>query len=93
MIKHHPHRSGTDFRGKFVRRLAHKGSILLGSWSLRQIRSRSLNYPTHKITDRPFLRRQDLPAAERHHPVHPARKIRVMRRNQRRQTLAAHLFQ
>lgn len=33
VIQHHPHRTGTDFRREFVRRLAHKGSILFGSWS------------------------------------------------------------
>jgi hypothetical protein len=42
VIQHHPHRSGTDFRGKLVRRLAHNGSILFGSWSLRQTRGGSL---------------------------------------------------
>jgi hypothetical protein len=42
VIQHHPYRSGTDFRGEFVRRLAHKGSILFGSWSLRQTRSGSI---------------------------------------------------
>ena len=31
VIQHHPYRSGTDFRREFVRRLAHKGSILFGS--------------------------------------------------------------
>jgi hypothetical protein len=41
VIQHHPHRSGTDFRGKLVRRLAHNGSILFGSWSLRQTRGGS----------------------------------------------------
>ncbi|MCZ8271322.1 MAG: hypothetical protein O9306_12315 [Beijerinckiaceae bacterium] len=42
MIQHHPDRSGADLRRKFVRRLAHNGSIVFGSWSLRQTRSGSL---------------------------------------------------
>jgi len=41
VIQHHPHRSGTDLRREFVRRLAHNGSILFGSGSLRQTRGGS----------------------------------------------------
>ncbi|MFN7306040.1 MAG: hypothetical protein ACK5V0_03790, partial [Alphaproteobacteria bacterium] len=41
VIQHHPHRSGADLRREFVGRLAHKGSIIFGSWSLRQTRGGS----------------------------------------------------
>jgi hypothetical protein len=41
VIQHHPNRSGSDLRGEFVRRFAHNGSILFGSWSLRQTRGGS----------------------------------------------------
>ncbi|MFN8891284.1 MAG: hypothetical protein ACK53N_17070, partial [Alphaproteobacteria bacterium] len=42
VIQHHPNRSGSDLRGEFVRRFAHNGSILFGSWSLRQTRGGSM---------------------------------------------------
>jgi hypothetical protein len=38
MIQHHPHRPGSNLRAEFVRRFARHGSILLGSWSLRETR-------------------------------------------------------
>lgn len=41
VIQDHPYRSGTDLGGELVRRVACHGSILFGSWSLRQSRSGS----------------------------------------------------
>ena len=39
------------------------------------------------------LSAHNLPVAQRHHPIHPAREIRVMCGDQRGQALTAHLFQ
>ena len=41
MIQHHPHGALADLGRELVRRLARHGSILLGSWSLRQTRGGS----------------------------------------------------
>ncbi|MGP2492647.1 type IV toxin-antitoxin system AbiEi family antitoxin domain-containing protein [Mesorhizobium sp. PUT5] len=41
VIEYQPHRTLAHLRGKLVRRFAHHGSILLGSWSLRQTRGGS----------------------------------------------------
>jgi hypothetical protein len=42
VLQHYPHRPVTDFRRKFVRRRTRHGSILFGSWSLRQTRGGSV---------------------------------------------------
>jgi hypothetical protein len=41
VIQHHPHGTLAHLRGKLVRRFARHGSILFGSWSLRQTRGGS----------------------------------------------------
>src|SRR5690606_38464805 len=42
VIQHHPHGTLAHLRGKLVRRFARHGSILFGSWSLRQTRGGSI---------------------------------------------------
>src|SRR5690606_12431683 len=42
VLQHHPHGTLALLRGKLVRRFARHGSILFGSWSLRQTRGGSM---------------------------------------------------
>ncbi|WP_425280296.1 integrase core domain-containing protein [Roseivivax halodurans] len=46
VVENHTNRSLADLRGELVRRLAHDGSSLLKSWSLRQTRGGSDRLPT-----------------------------------------------
>ncbi len=49
--QHHSHRTGTELRAEFARRLAQNGSIRFGSWSVRKSRGGSVAQSLYNLSD------------------------------------------